>query len=39
AAGKAMMSALGGVMITLVHLCYGVVMKQQKYDENYATAA
>ncbi|MFP9531313.1 IS110 family transposase, partial [Pectobacterium brasiliense] len=39
AAGKAKMSALGGVMRKLVHICYGVVMKQQKYDENYATAA
>lgn len=33
--GKAKMSALGGVMRKLVHVCYGVLMKQQKYDENY----
>lgn len=35
AGGKAKMSALGGVMRKLVHVCYGVLMKQQKYDENY----
>ena len=38
-AGKAKMSALGGVMRKLVHICYGVLMKQQTYDENYVAAA
>lgn len=38
-AGKAKRSALGGVMRKLVHICFGVLMKQQKYDENYAVAA
>lgn len=36
--GKAKMSALGGVMRKLVHVCYGVLMKQQNYDENYLAA-
>lgn len=39
APGKAKMSALGGVMRKLVHICYGVLMKQQTYDENYVAAA
>lgn len=38
-AGKAKRSALGGVMRKLVHICYSVLMKQQKYDENYTAAA
>ncbi|HDS1237852.1 IS110 family transposase [Pluralibacter gergoviae] len=37
--GKAKRSALGGVMRKLVHICYSVLMKQQKYDENYTAAA
>ncbi|MGK3125933.1 transposase [Candidatus Pantoea formicae] len=38
-AGKAKRSALGSVMRKLVHICFGVLMKQQRYDENYAVAA
>jgi transposase len=34
--GKCKMSALGAAMRKLVHICYGVLKTQQKYDASYA---
>ncbi|KHN59124.1 transposase [Dickeya fangzhongdai] len=37
--GKAKMLAVGAAMRKLVHLCYGVLHTQQRYDKNYGVVA
>jgi transposase len=38
AKGKTKMSALGAAMRKLVHLCFGVLKTQQKYQPDYKNA-